>query len=56
MQFACRDVVPGCRSTFVGSDVDAVLEQVATHARTDHGLVEVPDSLLRSAAAHIVPA
>ncbi|MBS3940308.1 MAG: DUF1059 domain-containing protein [Actinobacteria bacterium] len=53
-QFACGDVVPGCQSAFVGADDDAILAQVATHARADHGLTEIPDSLVQQVRDRIV--
>lgn len=53
-QFACGDVVPGCQAAFVGIDDEAVLAQVATHARDDHGLAEIPDSLVTSVRERIV--
>ena len=45
-EFACGAVVPGCVAVFRGEDDDAILAQVATHARDDHGMAEVPDSLV----------
>lgn len=53
-QFACGDVVPGCQSSFVGADDEAVLAQVAAHARADHGLVEIPDTLVQQVVDRIV--
>lgn len=53
-QFACGDVVPGCQSAFVGADDEAILSQVAAHARADHGLSEIPDSLVQQVRDHIV--
>ena len=44
-QFACGDVVPGCSRTFRGSE-DQILSAVATHASADHGLTDVPASLV----------
>lgn len=45
-QFSCGDVVPGCNVRFSAKDDDGVLAQVATHARDDHGLTEIPASLV----------
>lgn len=53
-QFACGDVVPGCQSAFVGVDDDAILAQVAAHARADHGLTDIPDSLVQQVRESIV--
>ncbi|MBD8605618.1 DUF1059 domain-containing protein [Aeromicrobium sp. CFBP 8757] len=51
--FACGDVVPGCRASWVCDTEDDILVQVATHA-ADHGIVEVSDELVAAVRAHIV--
>lgn len=53
-QFRCGDVVPGCTSSFVGSD-DEILRLVAAHARDDHGLAEVPAELVAAVRGAIRP-
>lgn len=53
-QFACGDVVPGCQSAFVGADDEVILAQVAAHAHADHGLTDIPDSLVQQVRDHIV--
>lgn len=45
-QFRCGDVVPGCRRTFTARDTDRLLAEVAGHARSDHGLPDVPAELV----------
>lgn len=45
-QFACGDVVPGCQKIFQATDVDGILRQVEEHAFADHGLKEIPSSLV----------
>jgi predicted small metal-binding protein len=52
-QFCCGDVVPGCTATFHGSDEDEILGAVAAHARKDHGLTEVPASLVAQVRSKI---
>jgi predicted small metal-binding protein len=52
-QFACGDVVPGCDATFQGIDDDAVLAEVAHHARDRHGLAEVPGDLVEAVVGAI---
>jgi predicted small metal-binding protein len=52
-QFACGDVVPSCGRTFTAPTDDGILTAVAAHARTDHGLVEVPAELVAQVRAHI---
>jgi predicted small metal-binding protein len=44
-QFRCGDVIPGCSATFRGEDETDILRQVATHAREDHGMTEIPPTL-----------
>ncbi|MFA9444803.1 DUF1059 domain-containing protein [Egicoccus sp. AB-alg6-2] len=53
-QFACGDAVPGCQSAFVGADENAVLAQVAAHARADHGLAEIPETLVQQVLDRIL--
>lgn len=40
--FTCGEVVPDCPEVFSGPDFEAVLGQVAEHARTAHHLPELP--------------
>jgi predicted small metal-binding protein len=51
--FACGAVVPGCVATFQADTDEAILAQVATHARDDHGMTEIPDELVGQVCAHI---
>lgn len=53
-QFRCGDVVPGCTRAFVGTE-DEILSQVAAHARTDHGLVDIPAELVGQVCAAMTP-
>lgn len=52
-QFACGTVVPGCTATFEGDDEGKILEQVAEHAREDHGMTEVPQSVVEQVRKNI---
>lgn len=52
--FACGDVVPGCDATWVCDTEDDILSNVAAHAASDHGLVEVPAELVAAVRANIV--
>jgi predicted small metal-binding protein len=54
-KFRCGDVVPGCTRAFTGS-VDEILLAVSGHARTDHGLVEVPAELVVQVRSAMVDA
>lgn len=52
-QFACGDVVPSCGRTFTAPTDDDILAAVAGHARDDHGLTEIPASLVDQVRAAI---
>jgi len=51
--FACGAVVPGCTASFTAETEQGILEQVARHAREDHGMDEVPDELIRLVLANL---
>ena len=51
-QFACGDVVPGCRSVFRGTE-DEILAAVAGHADGDHGMTTMPESLVQQVRDHM---
>ena len=51
--FVCGAVVPGCTATFTADTEEEILEQVARHAREDHGLPEVPEELVRRVLANL---
>lgn len=51
-QFACGDIVPGCRSVFHGTE-DEILAAVAGHAAADHGLTVLPTGLVEQVRASI---
>ena len=51
--FVCGAVVPGCTASFTAETEAGILEQVARHARDDHGLPEVPEELVQQVVANI---
>lgn len=53
-KFRCGDVVPGCETTIQGDSEDQILEQVAEHARDEHGMDEVPPEVQEKVRASIV--
>jgi len=53
-QFACGDVVPGCRKTFTAPTEADILGSVGVHARDDHGLAEVPAELVEAVRGRIL--
>lgn len=52
-RFRCGDVVPGCTAVFEQPTEDAILAQVAGHARDGHGMTEIPAGLVAQVRAHI---
>ena len=45
-QFWCGAVVPNCTKHFSASTEGEIIEQVAEHAREDHGMAEVPAEIV----------
>ena len=52
-EFRCGDLVPGCTTTFQGESEEEILEQVAVHARDEHGMDEVPPEVVDDVRAGI---
>lgn len=52
-RMSCRDVGPDCDFVARGESDDEVMGQVAEHARTAHGMDEVPEELAAKAKAAI---
>jgi predicted small metal-binding protein len=42
----CGDVVPGCDFEMTGNSEEEVLQKAAEHAKTDHGMENVPPEVL----------
>ena len=42
----CNDLMPGCPYQAKGATEDEVMAQAAEHARTAHGLSEIPAGML----------
>lgn len=55
-QLSCGDAVPGCSARFEDESRERILEQVAAHARNDHGVTDVTPEMLKAIDANIVPA
>lgn len=53
-QFSCGAVVPGCTASFSAESEEAILSQVAEHARADHGMEDVPPEVVEQVQANIV--
>jgi predicted small metal-binding protein len=54
-QFSCGDVVPGCSAKFQGRDEADLFDQIARHAREDHGLTDLPADLVEAVKKNIHP-
>ena len=52
-EFRCGELVPGCNAVFHGESDDEILAQVATHAREEHGMDEVPPEVVDTIHASI---
>lgn len=53
-QFSCGAVVPGCTASFEAEDEAGLFEQIAEHAKTDHGMDEVPAEVIEQVKANII--
>jgi predicted small metal-binding protein len=52
-EFKCGVLVPDCWATFEGETDDEILQQVAAHARAEHGMDEVPPEVVDQIRASI---
>jgi predicted small metal-binding protein len=53
-QFSCGAVVPGCDAKFSAESEQDLLAQVAEHAKSAHGMDEVPPELVAQVREKIV--
>lgn len=53
-RFSCGDVVPNCKARFDAATEADLLAQIANHARNDHGMSSLPDSLVQEVKRHII--
>jgi predicted small metal-binding protein len=52
-EFKCGAIVPGCNTVFEGESESDILDQIADHARDEHGMHEVPPEVIDSVRANI---
>jgi predicted small metal-binding protein len=52
-EFSCGDVVPGCTASFRAPTLEALLEQIARHAREAHDLIDLSPELIAAVKKHI---
>ena len=55
-QFSCGTVVPGCDGVVTGETADDVLAVAAAHAKSAHGMAEVPEEVVAAIRSGIVDA
>jgi predicted small metal-binding protein len=48
--------VPGCQVTFTAESEDAIMGEIAAHARDGHGMNDVPDDVMAQVRAGITDA
>lgn len=53
-RLACGDVMPGCTARFESTDRAELMEQVAAHAASAHGISEVTPEIAETIGARIV--
>ncbi len=51
--FVCGALVPGCDAAFEADTEEELLDQIAAHARDEHGMHEVPPEILDTIRATI---
>jgi predicted small metal-binding protein len=52
-EFSCGVLIPGCAAKFEGESEDEILQQVAFHAREEHGMDQVPPEVADDIRASI---
>ncbi|SDR74799.1 Predicted small metal-binding protein [Nocardioides scoriae] len=52
-KLACGDVMPGCASTFENIDRTSLMQDVAAHAASDHGITEITPDVHAAINGHV---
>jgi predicted small metal-binding protein len=53
-EFRCGEIVPGCSAVLEGESDEQVLQEVALHARAEHGMDQVPPEVADDIRSKIV--
>ncbi len=53
-KLACGDVMPGCTTRFEDTDKRRMLQEVAAHAASEHGITEITPDVLAAVESRIV--
>ncbi len=54
-EYDCSNVIPDCDEVIEGETKDEVLEEVDTHMREHHGMIELPSDMARWVLASVHP-
>lgn len=52
-KLACGDVMPGCASRFENDSKDELMNDVAAHAKSDHGITEITPEIASAVESKI---
>jgi predicted small metal-binding protein len=52
-QLRCGDLMPGCNFVAEGKDADDVMSKAVEHAKTAHGMSDIPPDVASKAKAAI---
>lgn len=52
-QFHCGDVVPECKAIFEAENEEMLFVEIKKHASNDHGIKEIPTTLIEQIRIHI---
>ena len=52
-ELSCGAVVPGCAARFRADSDDELMGQVATHAREEHGMTQIPPEVIEKVRASV---
>jgi predicted small metal-binding protein len=52
-KLACGDVMPGCTARFEDTDKQQMLQEVAAHAASEHGITEITPDVLAAVESKI---
>jgi predicted small metal-binding protein len=52
-EFRCGEIVPGCQTVFHAESEEEILEEVAEHARDEHGMDVVPPEVVDEVRSRI---
>lgn len=54
-KFECSTLMPDCTTALEGETEEEILEEVETHMREHHGMIELPPDMARHVLASVRP-